>query len=244
MIFIPRTRAVADKLINDVKNILFCVTIIVQVIFFGFYGYSIYKNVRNTIYLILYSVLALLSTLSFVYYLITRKEKSKTLNKFRRFLRVLKYFVNGGMVVVSGIALIGKEATDINLILLTLSGISLIIQVAIELLRVFTERYVELFSVALEGDLWVVEKMINPKNSILDAIDAPLEAIANKIQNKTKEIEEVNPTKLYVEELKEEFEKKNKIKEEKKEEEVSNKKKEIIEHISIIKDKIFNKKAK
>ena len=76
MIFFKRTSAVIDKTLEDLSRLSFYLAIVVQVIFLGLYGFKIYASRDKAIFLILYSVLAGLSLLSFVFYLWSHNEKN------------------------------------------------------------------------------------------------------------------------------------------------------------------------
>ena len=66
MAFLGRTKAVSNKVIRDLERTLFWITLIVQLIFLFFYGYSIYSNLEDLIFLIIYIILGLLSCFNFV----------------------------------------------------------------------------------------------------------------------------------------------------------------------------------
>ena len=54
MALFENTRAVGTQMVEDVRKILFWTTIVVQCIFFAFYGYEIYVNYENIVFLIFY----------------------------------------------------------------------------------------------------------------------------------------------------------------------------------------------
>ena len=247
MAILGSTRAVGTKLIEDVKKILFWTTIIVSLIFFGFYGYSIYNNVDNFIFLITYSLLFSIAVITFVNYLLTHSKTTTRIKRFKRFLRVLKYIVNGTMLVVNVINMIIYPVSDLSKILLIVSAISLLVQIIVELLRIFIENYVNMFMIAVQDDFSIVFKaseLGGVKGAALKIIDAPIEAIAKKI---TKEKEpELTKTELKVKKLEEDFEERlieqKREKEIKKQTIVNNEKNEIKSHLKVIKDKILRKK--
>ena len=240
MAILGSTRAVGLKLIEDVKKILFWTTIIVSLIFFGFYGYSIYKNVDNLIFLITYSLLFSISVITFVNYLLTYSKNTKRMKNFNRFLRVFKYIVNGTMLVVNVVNMFTYQTSDLSKMLLIVSAISLFVQVVVELLRIFVENYVEMFMFAVQKDFSIFFKtseLGGIKGAALKIIDAPIERIAKKI---TKEKEpELTKSELKFKKIEDEFEEKQK---EKAEVIVNNEKAEIKSHLKVIKDKIFKSK--
>jgi len=235
-----RTRAVATKFLSDIKKLLFYTTIVVQCVFFTFYLYAIYNNIDKTIFLIAYSLLFLLAMIIFINHLITHKKSSKRINKFNRFLRVFKYFVNGSMLVINVCEMMNYTTTGTNKLLLILSAITLFVQIIIELIRVIAETYIELFITAVQMDFSFVSKLTKVKDvkgGFYELIDAPLAAIANKIENKQPELSE---NEIRVNKLAEEYSEEYKLKEkEERKTKTTQKKKQIIEHLNIIKNKIF-----
>ncbi|MGN0813092.1 MAG: hypothetical protein ACI4MQ_06270 [Candidatus Coproplasma sp.] len=262
MAFCSRTFAVAKKLKSDINTILFVATIIVNCIFFLFYGYSIYINIDKTVYLVIYSLLAATAIINFVTYLATyKKEKDVKISLFTRLVRIFRYVVNTTSLVVSIYQMIQFGATDFNKILLIVSAASLVIQIIIELVRIFIERYIELFTTSLKMDFALIfssieklNKIKEAKGNVFELIDAPLEAIANKLEGKAKEEAAVSATEQYIDELTAQYN--EEAKKEKKRKKAENKakikqhsadnaeqqKKEIGEHLKIIKYSIFKKK--
>jgi hypothetical protein len=240
------TRAVFNGLVADIKKILFWTTIIVQVVFLGFYAYSIYNNIDELYFFITYSILCFLSLVTFINYLVTYNKSSKNIDKFKRFLRVFKYIVNGSMLIVSAYNIITHASSDLSKIILIVSAISWLVQIIIECVRIFIERYVELFKVAFEQDFSFVnkfKKLLNVKEAAIQLVDAPFEAIAKKIEK-----DEQKPSKeeLRVERLEKKIEEKKKQQREEKkherDESLKKSKGELKEHLGIIAHKIFKKK--
>ena len=243
MAFMGRTRAVADKLIKDIERALFWTTLLVQAIFFFFYGYSIYTNIDNIVFLVIYGLLLLLSIFNFVYVIATHPyRKSKSVKKVKVFARIFKYLVNGAMLGVNIFEMVKFGGTDFNKIMIIVSGVSLVVQIILEFVKVFTSRYMELFMTAVQMDLSFVIKLskIKEKGGIYEVIDAPLEAIANKLEGKEPELSE---TEKYLNEIAKDYtdDIKQKTKENK-EKNTEQQKNEIKEHLNIIKNKLFKKK--
>lgn len=241
-----RTFAIASKMINDIEKILHWTIIVVQLLFFVFYGYSIYANLDRTIFLVIYSILALIGAINFITYLVTYHKSNKTINRFKRFLRVFKYISNGTMLIINTIELIKYGANDFSKVLLIASGLLLSIQVIIEFIRVFTERYINLFTTAIKMDaspFLKISKLKEIKGNFFELVDAPFEALANKLEgNKTNNI---SATEEYVNQITEESKKKKKEKTRQNiKENAKKQKQELNEHIGIIKKHLFKRKDK
>lgn len=246
MTFMCRTRAVSKKLVTDLDKSIFWITLIIQVFFFFFYGYSIYTNIHNIIFLITYSLLAVLAIFNFIFVITSHPyKKTESVMKIKLFSRIFKYFINGTMLGVNIFEMIKFGATDFNKIMIIVSGISLVIQIILEIVRSITSYYIELFTTSIQMDLNFVLKLAKVKEykgNLLELLDLPLEAIANKLEGKQPELTE---TEIYLNELAIEFDKE--VREKTKENSQKNaeiQKKEIIEHLSIIKNKVLKRKNK
>ena len=150
---LENTQTIAQKMMHDIETILYWTIIVVQFIFLGYYGYSIYANLNQLIFLIIYSILAVLNLTSFITYIVTHHKPSKFTKNFKRALRIAKYVINGTMIGVNVYELIAYGATDFEKVLLLISGVSLLVQILMEFIRVFVAKYVELFKISLNMDL-------------------------------------------------------------------------------------------
>jgi hypothetical protein len=231
-------------MITDIRKICFWTSIIVQAIFFGFYSYSIYDNIRNIPLLVIYIILFLVAITGFATFLIIHIRKIKNPKKFTRVLRVLKYFANGTMIVFSFYELIKFGMSDFSKILLTISITSLLIQVIIELIRIFIEKYIELYIASLKMDLSLLVNF-NEMNSggVWGWVNKPLGAIADKLEHTNQELNDVqkqviNIEQKHEEDLKSGKEQKKKLKKQKHEDA----KQKVLRNLIRIKNSIFRKK--
>ena len=245
MMLLGRTRAVANNLIEDIKKILFYTTVLVQSVFFIFYGYSIAKSLDNLLFFIIYSLLFILAVINFIYYLKTHNIQHKK-NKFIFSLKIFRYILNLTMIVTNCIQILTSASSDLSKIFLIFSVLSYFVQIVLEFVKVFVERYVELFSKSLELDLEIIDILFNKpkevKGNFFALLDKPLEAIANKIENKQVEVvvdkKEEKVINIAEEYIKQEKERAKQIRNEKAEK----RKQELKEHFNIIKNHIFKKK--
>ena len=174
------SRMVLSNLLEDIKKIWFISLCVVQSIFLLFYSYSIYKNINKTIFLVIYSVLFFISFVTFISILVSHIKNKKTTTAFARVKNILKYLANLTMIIVSVFEMIKFGSSDLNKILLIVSTISLLIQILIELIKVFADVYISAFDIALHKDTeWfeIFDKNKAP-GKILEAINKPLEKIA------------------------------------------------------------------
>ena len=244
MALMGRTRAVANKFVSDIDKIVFWTAIVVQVLFLFLYGYSIYTNMDKLPFLITYSLLSGLAIFNFIYMIVSHPyRKEDNVKNIKKFVRFFRYFINASMLGVKIFELIKFDATDFNKILIIISGVSLLSQIILEFIRMFTDYYMELFMTSVQMDLGFVIKMSKigeTKGNFFEVIDMPLEAIANKIDGKEPEYTE---TEKYLNELAKKYT--DDIKQKHKEDSEANaehQKQQIKEHLSTIKNFIFKKK--
>jgi hypothetical protein len=188
MVFFKRTSAVIDKTLDDLSRLSFDLAILVQVIFLGLYGFKIYASRDKAIFLILYSVLAGLSLLSFIFYLWSHNEKNfAVVMATKRSLRLGKYAANGAMIIVILVEFVITPVSDLDIVLSGLSIVSFALQIAFEFVRIFYEKYSVLLSRALEEDLEKFSRLSDPQTSLLHAVDIPLASLAKKLQGNPQE---------------------------------------------------------
>lgn len=241
---LPRTFAVIDKLLKDIEKILYRTTIIVQLIFFGYYGYSIYSNLSNITYLIAYFLLLAFSTIGFIYYLVNYRIKgSNTVRTIKMSFRISKYVINGSMLLLNVFEIIRHGGSDIAYALVILSSISLVIQVMLEFIRGFATLYFDLFTIAVDKDTKFITKfkdVVDFKTHAYRLADSPLEVLTN---NRSSKKTEPSKHERLVESLLTGYkEKKSNITKMRRKRNANLQKHEIKEHLTEIKSKFLRKK--
>ena len=247
MIFAGRTRAVADKLLRDIRKVAFWISLSVQILFLAYYGWSIYNSIDSLPFLIIYSCLALVAIGIFVNFFIEQKHKEKKYKIASRILRIAKYIINGVTIGLNAYQLFSADArSDLQIILLGISALSWVANILIEIIRAAVEKYFELFSIAIEKDFALLLKGTQAKGNFFELIGKPIGAIANKISGQEAEIA---PAEAEVAELTRAYEEQHK--EENKQtsnERAENGKKQIKEHwqtiVNAVKEKMKRKKKK
>lgn len=209
------SRSVLSNMLEDIKRAWFVTLIVVQCVFMIFYSYSIYANIDRLVFLITYSILFVLSIISFVLFLLKHKKNVKQNKDLVRGKNFLKYFVNATMLIVNIIELTKFGCSDFSKILLVISGISLLVQVIIEFIKMFAERYIKYFTLALKKDFAIID-YLNPKklgSNALKVLDAPIEFVARKIKGEEKTL---TKEERVLEDYKEKFKQKQEEKKERK----------------------------
>ncbi|HZJ89666.1 MAG TPA: hypothetical protein VFD05_03155 [Bacilli bacterium] len=235
---LKRTTAVLDKTIRDLTKLSYWIFVVVQVIFLALYGFKIYTHLGDLIYFIPYVVLSVLSLFGFIFFLSTYKHRRKKgVMGTKRSVRIMKYLANGLMIVVLLIEFLNRTVTPLEIIVSVISILGFIAQVVIEVVRIFYERYAELFAIALEKDLAPFAILLDPKGKFYERINAPLAAMTGRVA------EEKVPSRqeLYVEQLKEDYEEKRRAA---KDEHRQKKKESIKENIALIRKRFFGRREK
>ena len=252
MALLSRTKGVLSQIVDDVKRISFWSNILVQIIFFIFYIYSICISINHLTILILYSILLLFASITFITFLITHLRKIKKPKRFYRLLRFGKYFTNGTLIALNIYAMVKYGATDWNKIILSISLISLLIHIIIEGIKILIEKYAKYLSIAIENDFSLIVKWNNikeGKSTLLSIVNSPLETIANKLEHKEVELTE---DEVYVNQLADKYEEESYEKKFQHNAEVKERKKEtnqtarknIVNNLKRIKNSLFKNRQK
>ena len=247
--FLGRSRAVLAKMLDDIRKIAFTVNIVVQIVFLAFYGYSIYNSINKWVFFAIYTCLLILSVIAFINTLATHNSKKKKTG-FERFLRVSKYFINGALLVVNAYQTLAFSGDSLSIILLIVSAISLVVQVIVEFVRIFIERYVALFAYSIDKDVgWLGDFIEDPKGTLWTLVDQPFESLSDKIENKQRDVspEEEKVETLYAEFAPKEKERekdRNRQKKERSDRIAKEQKSELVSHIKTVFGSIFKKKDK
>lgn len=260
------TYGVILKLKKDLDIIQKVVDFIVQIIFLGFYAYSIYSNLNNTLLLTIYIILLSVSLFYFIFYIVTLNNKSKIFKKkikykVKKFVKYTKLLTSAITLGLAVYELINYETSDFTKILTIVSGISFGIQILIEFVTMFVNKYVDLFTESIKMDYEdsdLIKNTVktitkakdikaNPLGELLAAVDILPEKLSNKRNNDFKEEEiELTPEQIktrekiekYKEPIVESIEQKKEIETIKRKEKIEKEKKELKDHLK----SIFSKK--
>lgn len=213
MAFLDKTRAAGEYVIKDIQKLIHRTTIIMQIIFLGLYGYSIYNNLNHVSILIPYIILAVISLVSFVFYMASYSNKKDFKVKFTK--KIFKNLIDVDKVVMLTINIVEFiiiGGTKIGLLLLVISGISVLFKLLFRLVEKLVSDYIDRLHYAWNKDVeesWLLELAVKPdklgtiQSRFLGAVGSTLE----KFKKDDKDEKQVK--KLTLEE-------KQKIKDEKK----------------------------
>lgn len=245
-----RTRAVLDDLICKINKIAKTIDIIVQIVFLGYFGYEIFKNIGNIPFLICYSILLALALSSFIADLSKKSGKSKGVKQFKK---VLKWFKYPTRIALLGFNIYDKVVyghTELEMVMLIVTGVLIVFNILMDLIESFVTGYVKMFEYSINKDIEPVMKVtatISNKYALLDLIP---EAIAKKIESEVPE--ELTAIETHVEEITATFIDKEKTKKTKKKEvhkmqkqaAEEEEKKQLKHHLKVIINWMFGKKKK
>lgn len=244
MAFLDRTMAVGNKIVDDIKKVAYTISVIFSLSMIGYYIFSVIVNFDNTFRLILNVCFLCIALISFIMGSVNHKNNTKS-PKFRRVLKIIKISLNAIMLSVNGYNLFSSESSMLEILLWILLVVFLIVQILVEIISTAVTNYSDLLKTAVMMDIEPITKFMQPKNALLEIIDAPLEKLANKWQDKEEDQDE---KEQYINELAEKFtetrkEQRKAKRKAQKEETKQKKKSEIREHLEIIKKNLFKKKS-
>lgn len=179
---------------------------VLQVIFIGYYIYSIHISEKNTVLLVINIVLLALAIIYFIYGLFKDKLSCrKTKRTISRFYRYSKLLIRVFTVVFSVYSLSKYKQSDLQVIVTALTLISWAIQVLIEVFRFLIDRYVDMIMDGIAKD----KKFIDDNGGLLKL--AGKTVLNNYVVTPTKE-KYVEPVKkrvtTFISSIKEKREKK------------------------------------
>ena len=196
-----KTRAVGNKIINDMRKTSFVISIISQILFIAFYIYSIIF--QNGIWQVK-TALLILATAYFIFYIaISQKGKSgkKTKKLVKMIYRYMKYVMNIVTIGMSIFSLCSDWSNSLlwDAVFVAINCLTLLIQIIVEVVRKVGESYIILLQEAIQEDakpfIKIYETVTNPVAAAVDLINKPMSALARKLapdKAKPKEIPEEN----------------------------------------------------
>lgn len=159
------TRSSIDHISKQLKMLAKVISLTTSILFIGYYVYLIVTDFDRLGFLIVYSALFVLSFISLIFdirfYLMekdehTRKEKRLSVEKRRKlnnillFLRVLLKIAT---IVLSGIELVKYSASNMQIIMFTLSIILLISYLVFNSLIFVLHRNIDVMRLSVERDI-------------------------------------------------------------------------------------------
>ena len=235
MIF-KNIKYVLNALLKDIKKIWFISTLVAEISFILLYAYSIYSNINNLFFLIIYSVLFVVSLSAFILHWILYKKYKQEENIIKKGKGYLSHVAKIAILVAQVVEMLKFGISDFNKILLIVSAITLVVGIIFEFVKMFAEKYISDFSYAIEQDItqWFPSRF---GGTVLKYIDAPLEKLANK---KTGEKQEKSEQEVRFEKYEKEFKEQKAIKKDEEKERVEKELGEIKSHVK----EIFSKTDK
>lgn len=194
------------KIKRDIKKVALIFDILVQVIFLIFYGYQVFKHLNALPYLIIYSILLVVSLAYFVIHCILISKQSKASKKIDKkvikpIFKLIKVLLQLAGLVVSLIEAVTTTLPGLTIFFTAMSAVMLIINFLVYICVWYINKTIDRLIVSF--------KMDREKNTILktltkdngpDAEDAPISEeemkIRAEIEKNTDEFYSDNPTKM------------------------------------------------
>ena len=196
-----RTRAVGNKIIDDMKKTSFVISIIAQTFLIAYYIYSLIF--QNGIWQIKAVLLALATAYFIFYIIISQKGKSgKKIKKLVKMIyRYMKYVMSIVTIGMSIFTLCSDWSNSLlwDAVFVAINCLTLLIQIIVEVIRKVGEGYITLLQEAIQEDakpfIKIYETVTNPVAAAVDFINKPMSALARKLspdKAKPKEIPQEN----------------------------------------------------
>lgn len=154
------TLALYQKVRDDLAKIGFVINCVVQFFLLLYYSYAVYRHMDSLVYIILYSILIVLSTGLFVEEIIYRVRQKKEKDKERKknhhiahgLMKIFSIIVKFGLLILSIIPIAKGQSSDFDKICSIALAILLLGQIAYLFFSFLFNRYLSLLKVALQLD--------------------------------------------------------------------------------------------
>jgi len=189
MVFLENTRAVFNKIVTDIKRVCKGLTIFTCLIFLLLDISSIFRNLNHLSLLIPYIILAVLSLSSFIFYLSTlNKKKSNKIKTTKKVFKYCKDLDKFAVLIVNIVEMAIFGGTFFGIIMLVLSGVSILFKIIAELLEHAIKSYKDSLDIAFDMDKEPFKLLIEPdkfgyvKTKVMEKVNNHYEKKANAIK--------------------------------------------------------------
>ena len=142
---------------------------LIQAFFIIFYGYLIYQNINNIIYLIIYSSMFVLALTVFIYELthidLRRNIEKDRKTKIKRTIRYISWSLKACIIGLSIYQYLNKQLADLSIIFLLLSIVGLVSSIVIEIYSRYIMKYslyiYQALSMDIEDRNFLIKKIIH-----------------------------------------------------------------------------------
>lgn len=135
---------------SDLSKLLYVITILIQVIFIGYYAYQIVVNVLDDRlpFIIVYSTLAGISTAFLIYYLVRLKGMADRIKRLesklvRRIYRISKYILKFAAIGLAIYEIVTYNGTPTMVLLTAFSTIALVAMIIAEIVILYVDRTID-----------------------------------------------------------------------------------------------------
>ncbi len=219
----PNTLAALDKIVTDIQKFCRVFGLVLQVIFIGYYTFSVATDKNGGAMLAVQCIMLGLVTVYFIFDIITGMKKStegiKNLRHRIAFIfKHSKHAVRIATVSFAVYEIIVFDVSDMKIVLTTLTAVSILIQLAAELLEIIIKRYLDLIKLGFKMDMEDLEESklgkavtkavdvaTNPAASMLEMLDRPMSALSGFLAKKDAVAAEKLPSADEADEIKEEL---------------------------------------
>ena len=156
-------RALSD-IIQVLQKVLDVFSIVLFVVFTGFYGYQIYIHINDSIFiLIIYCVLILIHTLTFIFSKISKVDKNLThaekyeqkrqIRNRKRVFKIIKLSVNTAAIIWNFVDIITGTVSDLRIMIVLISAVLLFAQILMEIVLSLLLVYFDNLRIAVIEDI-------------------------------------------------------------------------------------------
>ena len=182
------SRAVFNKIIEDIKKFIFIFSLIMQTVYIGYLVYAIVIGAG-----ILYvNITLLILAYTYAVFIVINQAKQKKISKnaqatVKKIYRRSKIFVNAFTLASTlyGVFIASSDAGTVAIILAAFTSIVWLLSVLLEILSYIFEKYAELITGAFEKDLYQFKKWLPGTDApeIKDKTNRKIESLGTEYES-------------------------------------------------------------
>ena len=180
------TISVIKKLKSSIKKGIYIGDIIIQVLFILYYAYCLYTRIDSLLWIIIYSILIVVSSLFFVYTLLSKNKTENLYSKPNRkkinlIVKNIKYLIRG-FIIGYNVYLIAttEEVLVIQTLLTALSIFLYVLQIVCQVATHVLAKYLDLITESIRWD-FEESDLLKAGISMMNPSEEKPKSIANKI---------------------------------------------------------------
>ena len=157
-----RSRKALASIIEILQKTLEAFSIILFIVFTLFYGYQIYAHIDNLVFIIIYSLLIVIHTITFIFAKTSkvegathaeRYEQRRAIRNRKRIFKIIKLSINALAIIWNVVEIFTSKVSDLRIMIVIISAVLLFFQILMEIILSLLIAYFDNFRIAIIEDI-------------------------------------------------------------------------------------------